>query len=125
MKATLSSLHHQALDWTRELEFYAEELKILSNRLGEVSRKNNGQETMTMVEHFQNKFIMLKEQIDILKHETKKREEHIEKTAIGKPSHINEQIKIGSDKIFDQMIDLSKSIATTRYEFNHFLSKVM
>ena len=125
MKTTLSSLHHQALDWTRELEFYAEELKILSNRLEEVSRKNNGHETMTMVEHFQNKFIMVKEQVDVLKHETKMREEHIEKTATSKPNHINEHFKVGNDKIFDQMADLSKNLATTRYEFNHFLSKVM
>jgi hypothetical protein len=125
MKTTLNTLHHQATDWKRELEFYNDELVILNKRLEEIASKNTDKDTMAKLEHFQNTFIMLKEEIDILKHDVQIREEHVESSVKSKPEHAGEKIKVGGDKIFDRMMDLANSVATTRYGFNQFLSKVM
>lgn len=39
MKASINSLHHQETDWLRELEFYKQEISVLTNRLEEVAAK--------------------------------------------------------------------------------------
>ena len=52
MKATLNTLHHQDGDWMRELEFYKEEIAILTGRLEEASTKNNSKDATGQVEHF-------------------------------------------------------------------------
>ena len=125
MKTSVSNLHHQATDWLRELEFYKQEIGILTNRLGEVAEKYTAQEVLAQVEHFQNKFIMLGEQLDVLKHDVNQRSEEINELAKTRPEHINERFTSTSDKLLERVKDYTRSIADTRYEFNTFLSKTM
>jgi cell division septum initiation protein DivIVA len=125
MKASINSLHHQDTDWLRELQFYKDELAILTKRLEEPASKNSSKEVMAQVEHFQNKFIVLREQVDILKHDVNVREKEVESLALDKPSHIDEHFTSVRDDMHKRMIDLAKSIADTRYEFNRFLAKNM
>ena len=125
MKASLNSLHHQDIDWLRELAFFKEELFILTKRLEEPASKNTGQDVLAQVEHFQNKFIVLKEQIDILKHDINLREQEIGSLAKDKPAHIDEKFTSVRDSVHRRMKDLAKSIADTRFEFNRFLAKSM
>lgn len=125
MKTSISALHHQATDWLRELEFYKQEIGILTNRLGEVAEKYTAQEVLAQVEHFQNKFIMLGEQLDILKHDVNQRSEEINELAKTRPEHISERFSTTNDKLLERVKDYTRSIADTRYEFNTFLSKTM
>jgi chromosome segregation ATPase len=125
MKTSISNLHHQASDWLRELDFYKEELNILTNRLGEVASKNTDKGVLAQVEHFQNKFIMLREQLDVLKHDANQRNEEINELAKTRPEHISERFSSTSDKLLERFKDYTRSIADTRYEFNVFLSKTM
>ena len=46
------------------LLFYDDDLKVLQNRLSEVSIKNTDKEFHAMIERFQNKLIIQKEQIE-------------------------------------------------------------
>ena len=57
MKTSLNALHHQGNDWLRELEFYKDELALLTTRLEEVASKNTDKDVLAQVEHFQNKFV--------------------------------------------------------------------
>lgn len=125
MKTTLTFLHHQSTDWLRELEFYKQELNILKNRLGEVSVKNTAVEVTAQVEHFQNKFIMLDEQLDILRHDITQRLNEVDAIVKTKPEHIGEKFNTGEDDVNERMQYEKKSIADTRLEFNKFLSKIM
>jgi hypothetical protein len=125
MKASINYLHHQDQDWLRELEFYKEELTILTKRLEEPASKNSSKEILAQVEHFQNKFIVLREQVDILKHDIHVREAEIENIAKDKPSHIDEKFTSVRDEMHSRMKDLAKNIADTRYEFNRFLAKTL
>lgn len=125
MKVSISNLHHQSSDWTRELDFYKEEISVLTKRLEEVASKNSSKEIAAQVEHFQNKFIMLREQIDVLKHDVKEREHKAEQLAKERPDHISEKFYSANDELHNRMKDMSKSFSDTRFEFNGFLAKVM
>lgn len=125
MKTSITALHHQGTDWTRELSFYKDELGVLNTRLEEVAKQNTGQEVMAQVEHFQNKFIMLREQLDILKHDVNQRNEAVNKLAAERPEHIGERYATESDALLDRMKDYARSIADTRYEFNTFLARTL
>jgi hypothetical protein len=125
MKTTLNFLHHQSTDWLREIEFYKQELTILKNRLGEVSVKNTSTEVAAQVEHFQNKFIMFDEQLDILRHDINQRLSEVDAIVKTKPEHIGEKFNTEEDDVNERVQYQKKSIADTRLEFNKFLSKVM
>jgi len=125
MKASINSLHHQASDWLRELDFYKEELVILRKRLEEAAAKNTSKETMAQVEHFQNRFTILKEQHDILHHEIGARLSRVDELAKGRPEHLDEKFVTDSDSMNKKTHDFFTSFRDTRFEFNSFLSKVM
>ena len=126
MRTTLSTLHHQTIDWLRELEFYTIEISILAGRLDEVMGKNAGNmETAKLIRYYENKFLSLREQSDNLSRDIQAREEKVEKTVIEMPDRIDEQFRLMDDKLFDRMALLAKGIASTRLEFNRFLLKVM
>lgn len=125
MKVSLNFLHQQSNGWLRELKFYKEEVTLLSERLSEVANRNTDREILAQVEHFQNKFIMLKEQCDILKHDVNLRHEEVMTKAKQKPEHLSEKSQTIVDDLDNRMIDFTKSVADTRLEFNQFLSKVL
>jgi len=60
--------HSSHNDWLRALKFYKEEIDILDNRLTEIAGKNTGAEIAPLIEHFQNQFILHRNNIDELKH---------------------------------------------------------
>lgn len=123
MKASLNYLHHQGQDWLRELEFYKDELAVLTTRLGEVAGNNTDKDILAQVEHFQNKFIMLREQLDTLKHDVGTRNHEIETLSKERPEHINEKFTTVQDALQERVKDFVRSLSDTRYEFNRFLSK--
>lgn len=125
MKASLNALHHQTMDCLRETEFYKQELSILQTRLEEVAAKNTLQEIMVQIEHFQNKFILTKEQLDILTHDLKKEENNIERKAAELPEHIHQKIMETDTKLKERIKNFTTGFAELRYELNTFLSKAM
>jgi hypothetical protein len=125
MKASLSFLHHQGQDWLRELAFFKDEIAVLTTRLEEVAKNNTATETLAQIEHFQNKFVMLREQLDILKHDINLQVKDVEEIVKTKPEHINEKFSATNDATLERVKDFSLSIANTRFEFNKFLSKTM
>jgi hypothetical protein len=125
MKTSLHALHHQDSDWLRELEFYKTEISILVPRLEDVIKNNTGQEITAQVEHFQNKFILLREQIDTLHHDVHVREKGVTEITETRPEHIDEKFSAIRDSILKRMKDLAADFADTRFELNQFLAKVL
>ena len=125
MKASINSLHHQTSDWLRELEFYKQELTSLQKRLEEVAAKNTTKDIMTQVEHFQNRFTILREQHDILHHENTIRLSRVDELAKSRPEHIDEKFMTENGEMHKKVNDFSASFRDTRFEFNTFLSRVM
>lgn len=125
MKTSLNYLHHQATDWLRELEFYKLETGIFEQRLGLVVKANTASEILAQVEHFQNRFIMYKEQIDELHHEIGLRVKELESLAASRPEHIDEKFTSGSDKLYHALQSFVSGFLDNKKEFNTFLSKVL
>jgi hypothetical protein len=72
----MSNEHH---DWMRALEFYKQELDILTKRLSEVSIQYTRTEVKADVEHYQNQFLIQRNNIDELMHDFKEHDTHIQK----------------------------------------------
>jgi hypothetical protein len=72
------TLHEEHTQWLNKLSFYADDLTLLQRRLEEIVGKNNAPEFLATAEHFQNQFIMRKEQIDELRHAIKDHETYVE-----------------------------------------------
>jgi len=53
----------------REIAFYKEELNVLKTRLEDVVSRNTDKEVLGQVDHFENKFKVLSNNLDILKHD--------------------------------------------------------
>ena len=111
--------------WLKSLDFYDEEFSILENRLVEIVKKNNGQEAMAGVEHFQNQFIVQRNNIDELMHSIK---EHAGKVASDSQAHAG-KIESGlvdeHNSLHEQFDIFEKIVKDLRLEFNLFLSKWM
>ncbi len=125
MKTTLNNLHHQNTDWLRELDFYKHEMSVLTKRLEEVAKANTAMAVAQQVEHFQNKFIIIDEQLDILTHDVKIKEQVLMQVVETKPEHIDEKAVVPDSEMQNRVNDLFKNIGDTRFEFNRFLAEVM
>lgn len=115
MKASISTLHHQDIDWLRELDFYKGEIAILTKRLEEVIDANTHTEVTSQVEHFQNKFIVLKEVIDTLGHDIRGREGEIERAAEKHPNHTEEHATTSNNNLLSRMKNLSTVIIPSEH----------
>jgi predicted nucleic acid-binding Zn-ribbon protein len=83
-KAQLTEAHAKMIDWVKELAFYKDELKTFQTRLQEVVARNNKQEILAEVEHFQNQFIRQNEVMDELNHDFKQFDNSIVANEIGR-----------------------------------------
>lgn len=123
MKVSLNYLHHQTNDWIREGNFFKDELKVLSKRLEEVARANTSADVLAQVEHFQNKFIVYKEQLDILLHNLHQSETDIQSHIKTRPEHTHEKFMDTNDTLQQNMKEYANGFSGLRLEFNKFLSQ--
>lgn len=118
------ALHEEHKAWLNKLNFYADDIAILQKRLEEVAAKNTSKEILAMVHHFENYFIMRKEQIDELRHGIKEHENFIENKVSHNPAadHLDLKDHAGERNVMESF---EKTFAETRVDFISFLSKVM
>lgn len=69
---SIKNLGNGHSEWKRSLGFFKDELGIYKSRLTEIAGRNTGKETMQMIEHFQNSFLVQQENIDVLHHDINK-----------------------------------------------------
>jgi hypothetical protein len=114
--------HHQ---WLRSLEFYKEEFKILDERLQEIMQRNNGKETMALAEHFQNQFLIQRNNIDELKHNIHEHENLVAMDVREHAGKMKNTRVLDHDEIKAEFETLEKLIKNLRVEYNLFLSRWM
>jgi hypothetical protein len=117
--------HSENNEWASKLNFYKDEINILKDRLAEIASKNSSKEVLAEVEHFQNQFIIQRNNIDEISHTIKMNEESLQKEIKSNPVavdhrkveyHINEKNAVEAfEKNFNEL----------RTEFKAFLSKHM
>ena len=121
----VSNLNSLPSEILRGLIFYKEEIKILQDRLEEVSSRNNSFEARQGIEHFQNQFVMHQNNIDELKHNLNLLVEKMAKDAMQHGGRIEKDDVNEEEKLNDEFVMLEKVIKDMRKEFNLFLSKWM
>jgi phosphoenolpyruvate-protein kinase (PTS system EI component) len=120
---TQVNAEHQ--EWLKGLDFYKEDIHILENRLTEIATKNTSFEARQGIEHFQNQFLVQRNNIDELRHKIK---EHIstngQKTELAAEVIENEMLA-EHENLKDEYLSFEKVIKDLRQEFNIYLAKWM
>ncbi len=109
----------------RAMNFYKDELGILEKRLEEVAAKNTQFEARQGVEHFQNQFILQRNNIDELKHRINVYIQEIAGDAKAHQGRIEKHKQAEETELTESSAILEKEIINLRKEFNVFLSKWM
>ncbi len=60
--------HEENKEWLSKLAFYKDEVKVMEHRIEEIASKNTSKDVLGKVEQFQNRLIINKNTMDILKH---------------------------------------------------------
>jgi hypothetical protein len=118
--AHIGHLHSEGI---RYLTFYKEQIALMEKRLLEVAGKNTSHEAGVGVEHFQNQFIVQKNNIDMLKHRINELSQKIGEDVKLHAGHIEQQ-KVEEEKLLtEESKTVEKLVNDLHREFNLFLSK--
>jgi hypothetical protein len=117
--------HQIHQDWLSRLEFYKEEIQILKERLQEITSKNNSLDVLVKVEHFQNQFIIQRNNIDELAHSIKVNEAKIIQEIKNNPVAVEHRKVDNHVKEEDFMIYFEKNFSELRAEYNRFSAEWM
>ena len=123
--SAVSHCGNDHLQWVKNIDFYKDDLKVLTMRLEEIVKKNSKQDVLAEAAHFQNQFIIQRDNIDQLRHTIS---HHSDKVAIDSKDHagkIKTILVIEHEDVQKKMDELESQFQNTRKEFNKFLSKWM
>ncbi|MDX1903652.1 MAG: hypothetical protein SFU27_05785 [Thermonemataceae bacterium] len=124
-KKHINELHFEHKLWQSEANFFTDELKIYQNRLEEIATKNTGDEISKKISHFQNQFIIQKEQLDILNHEIKVHEQYLSGVAQENTNSVDHKLFDNHGELEDKANTFRKLYAELKQEFMTFLAQSM
>jgi hypothetical protein len=122
---SIKNVHSDYAGWQNALGFYKDELHVFTHRLTEIAGKNTGKETMRMVEHFENQFIVQRENIDILHHDIN---EHLNGMATEMQQHAGHisSEQLSTNRVLQDRFESETKIYNgLKEEFTSFLEKLM
>ena len=124
-KLRLSALHFEHELWSMEVNFFKDELKLYQKWLEEVASKNTHEDVLKQVEHFQNQFIIQKNQLSVLKHQIKAHEQWLSGYAAERPVAID-HASFADHAVMRENVETSKKLYTDlKLEFKRFLEERM
>ena len=112
-------------EWIKAIDFYEDDLDLLEGRLVEIVKKNNVHDAMAGVEHFQNQFIVQRNNIDELKHEVNLYVEKLGKDAQQHGGRMETAMIAEHTALHEKYEDFERVMNILRHEFNEYLSKWM
>lgn len=122
MNTTLNAVHHQAIDWLRELDFYTDEITLLSGRLSTAVLKNTRSDLKADFESFKQQFEQLAKRITAMKNDVNVREGVVESLTLENKG-IDKEVVMDNDIILKEMKTLLQDIADARFMLNLFLAQ--
>lgn len=124
-KETIYNQHAENVEWTSKLNFYKDEVAIMKGRLEEITSKNNDKDFLAKVEHFQNQFIIQRNNIDEISHAVKMNEEALQKEVNSNPVAVDHRKMENHAKEKDLVDSFEKNFNELRTEFKTFAAKWM
>ena len=99
MKDSTAHLHLIYEDFKRTINFYKSEIPFFKKRLEEIATKNTGEDILKQVEHFENTFIAMNENLDVLLHDVNLKQDALLKEAKAKPEFTNLKVNVTADDL--------------------------
>ncbi len=125
-RVSITHMNNAHSDWVRALQFYRDEVKVLSSRLTEIATKNTGKEVMVEVEHFENQFRIQLENIHDLSHEIKANIALIAHEAkANSAGYIDGILFTRHNELATKFFTEEKIINELRHSFNQFAAEWM
>jgi hypothetical protein len=120
----ISRMSNEQNDWQRGLDFYKDEIKIHAHRLADVSGMYAPKdEVKPQVEHFQNQFIVQRNNIDQLAHDLGLFEKKVSHETQKMAEHITAETLAEHGVLSQRYNALEQKINDLRHEHNRFLAK--
>lgn len=123
--AIIESFHNKLKEWDKVIGFYVVELRGFEKRLEEVVQANCKKDVLAEAEHFQNQFILQKEQFDVLQHNIHVEEAKIKAEVLSSETPINIPVTPTQVTLTNKMQIAEKIFEETRRSFYHFICKVL
>lgn len=117
--------HLEMYEWLKSLEFYKGELKFWRQRLSEVVSRNSNNEVLREAEHFQNQVIIQEENIDILRHDIKQFENHLENWFDKHPKLDDPKLLEIESHLRERMKTFEHIYVDIKHEYYSYLRKYM
>jgi len=117
--------HLEMYEWLKSLNIYKEELKFWRQRLSEVVTRNTNHDILREAEHFQNQVIIQEENIDILRHDIKQFENHLEAWFDKHPKFDDAKLLLAESHLRDRMKTFEHIYVDLKHEYYSYLRKYM
>ncbi|MBI1344612.1 MAG: hypothetical protein GC171_16950 [Terrimonas sp.] len=111
--------------WLKSLDFYKDELRGMQKRLGEVATANTAVEVLQEVEHFQNQFIVQRNNIDELKHQFNRYSHELDNDMLYPVDTSETTLLEEKKRLRGKYEDFERVMNGLRHEFNKFLSETL
>jgi hypothetical protein len=118
-------LDQELKDWIKSIEFYEDELKVLEGRLQEVVSKNTGEKIRASVEHYQNQYILQKEQFEKLMHDIRKQKDAVDKNVQQGDRSVKPGVQEKQILLRDKVQTAGKIFTDTKQQFYRFVADVL
>lgn len=124
MEATkIEVLHSEHREWLNKVDFYYDELKVFRRRLDEIASKNSAVDIMKQVEHFQNQFLIQRNELDELKHAIQSDEQLVVKSVKQNDTAFNRRTLMDDGTLRMRVAQFEKLFHQLRSEFIAFVAK--
>jgi arginine deiminase len=110
-------------EWLKALDRHKEEIHDMERRLADVAARNSAFEARQGIEHFQNQFVVQRNNIDELRHRVHEHDDRVKKHE-GQPQWSHEETRDGAHgAIRSEFEAFKKVLKELREEFNQFTAK--
>ena len=124
-KTFIYDQHQIHQDWLSRLQFYKEEIYIFKERLQEITSKNSSKEALAKAEHYQNQFIVQRNNIDELVHSIKVHEDKIVQEIEKNPIAVDHR-KVDNHLVEEDFMSyFEKNFSELRADYNRFSAEWM
>lgn len=124
-KVPIYHQHQEHATWRNNLLFYKEEIAVFKRRLEELAAANNGHDANVQIEHFQNQFIVQRNNIDELLHNMHECENELESVIKKNPIAVDHRKITFHSEEQEQLVSFEKHFNALRKEFYGFAAQWM
>lgn len=120
-----TDLHFEHENWSRELNFWEDEMTSFQNRLDELVRRWTDKSVLARVEKFQNQFIVQREALNSIENQIEMHESNMADHYMKNEDSLNKDLVKKHLVIRDKMEEQRELFNGIKKDFFNFLTKYM